>query len=426
MPATTPHVGVRTFLNRTEKAPFIIADMATIGGAFTATGVNRTLFPPDYPVLFTTDDAEMVAGAGTSGTLRKTIDACINAGIVASIQAVVPDMTGATTLEQQMAKIVGSPSARTGLYALLSGQGETGVEADLIIAPDYTMQRLGSAANPAATAIDAICERLPTAMGVCLTPSSTKEAAAEWAADFATSLNIIAVGQAARESVNGVPIVRDSAPHVAALISKTDKARGGPYYNPGNQALGGILGPDRAVSFSISDPDCEANYLIQRGVNSIVQIEKNRTSRASNSPQGKTFWGFFNTSNDPLWRAINVVRTRKAVREVIPRTLVKYVGQNLGTHVGVILLQSLDDFLSELKGLPEPAILGGEVRWERNLNTNAVLRTGGFAVTLNFEEAPPITDIQVYTGRYEAAFNILADEIQQAMSQYGVSGQLAA
>lgn len=44
----------------------------------------------------------------------------------------------------------------------------------------------------------------------------------------------------------------------------------------------------------------------------------------------------------------------------------------------------------------------------------------------NFEEAPPITDIQVYTGRYERAFTILADEIQQAMSQYGVSGQLAA
>lgn len=161
-------------------------------------------------------------------------------------------------------------------------------------------------------------------------------------------------------------------------------------------------------------------------MNSIVQIEKNRTSRASNSPQGKSFWGFFTTSSDPLWRAINVIRTRKAVREVIPRTLVKYIGKNLGSHVGVLILQSLEDFLSELKSLPQPAILGGEVRWDRSLNSNATLRTGGFVVTLNFEEAPPITDIQVYTGRYEAAFNILADEIQQAMSQYGVSGQVAA
>ena len=114
------------------------------------------------------------------------------------------------------------------------------------------------------------------------------------------------------------------------------------------------------------------------------------------------------------------------MREVIPRTLVKYIGQNLGAHVSTLLLQSLDDFIGELKALPKPAILGGEVRWDRSLNSNATLRTGGFVVTLNFEEAPPLTDIQVYTGRYEAAFNILADEIQQAMSQYGVSGQVAA
>ncbi len=368
----------------------------------------------------------MVAGAGATGTLRQTLDAITAEGVVASLVAVVPDMTGANTIEQKMAKIVGSPSSRTGLYALLSAQGETGVEPDNIIAPLFTSQRLGNAANPAATAIDAICERLPTAMGFCMTPTSSKEAAAEWAADFSETLNLIAIGQAARVSVGGIPIVRDSAPSIAALMVKTDKDNGAPYYNPGNQALKGILGPDRSVGFSISDPDCEANYLIQRGVNSLVQIEKSRTSRASNSPQGKTFWGFFNTSNDPLWRAINVVRTRKAVREVIPRTLVKYIGQNLGAHVGVLLLQSLDDFIGELKSLPKPAILGGEVRWDRSLNSNATLRTGGFVVTLNFEEAPPITDIQVYTGRYEAAFNILADEIQQQMSQYGVSGQVAA
>lgn len=426
MPATTPHVGVRTFLNRDDKQPFIIADLSTIGGSFEATGVDRTLFPVDTPVHFTTDDATMVAGAGTSGQLRETIDAIISSGVVASIVAVVPDLTGVTTIDAKMAKIVGSPSNKTGLYALLDAQGETGVEPDLLMAPGYTSQRLGDAANPAATAIDALCERLPTAMGVTMTPSSSKEAAAEWAADFTNTLNLIAVGQAVRVSVDGMPLVRDAAPHIAALIVKNDKANGAPYYNPGNQDLTGILGPDRAVGFSISDPDCEANYLIQRGVNSLVQITKNRTSRASNSPQGKTFWGFFNTSDDPLWRAINVVRTRKAVREVIPRTLVKYIGKNLGVHVGVLLLQALEDFISELKSLPKPAILGGRVAWDRSLNSNATLRTGGFVISLDFEEAPPITDIQVYTGRYEAAFNIFADEIQAALSQYGITGQVAA
>jgi hypothetical protein len=425
MPATTPHVGVRTFLNTDDKQPFIIADMSTIGGVFTkpaANGPDPAKFPPNTPVHFTTDDLEMVTAAGTAGTLKQTIDAVASEGVIASMVAtVVPE---GADIDATMANVVGSAGSQTGLFSLLHAQGETGVEPDIIIAPGYTSQRLGNAANPAATAIDAICERIMTAIGVCDTPSTTKVDAVEWAADFAETMNLVAIGQAVRESVGGVPTVRPASPHVAGLIVKTDKEEGAPYYNPGNRVLRGILGPSRAVSFRIDDPDCEANYLIQRGVNSIVQIEKNRTSRASNSPQGKTFWGFFNTSNDPLWRAINVVRTRKAIREVIPRTLVKYVGKNLGAHISVLLLQALDDFLSELQSLPKPAILGHEVKWDRSLNSNATLRTGGFVVTANFEESPPITDIQVYTGRYEAAFNILADEIQAAMRQYQVGGLL--
>lgn len=428
MPATTPHVGVRTFLNTVEKQPFIIADMSTIGGAFTpgATGIDRTKFPINVPVHFTTDDAEMVAAAGT-GTLKDTIDACAAEGIVASIVAVVPDVTAADDIDAAMAKIVGSNSNLTGLGALLAAQAETGAEPDIIIAPGYTSQRLGSAANPAATAIDGICNRIITAVGVGDTPSTDKTAAVEWAADFAETMNLIACGQGVRVmGSSGTPVIRPASASIAALIAKTDKQKGGPYYNPGNKPFTGILGPSRSVQYRIEDPDCEANFMIQKGVNSIVQLEKNRTSRSTNSPQGKTFWGFFNTSTDPLWRAINVVRTRKAVREVIPRTLVKYLGQNLGVHLGVTLLQSLEDFIGELRALPEPAILGGEVRWDRSLNSNATMRAGGFVVNLDFEEAPPLTDLQIYTGRYEAAFNILANEIEAAMRSYSVTGQLAA
>lgn len=426
MPANTPHVGVRTFLQTTEQQPFIIADMSTIGGAFTAPACDRDFFPPDEPVHFTTDDSEMVAAIGATGTLAETVDAITREGIVASIVATVPEIDEEDDIEVQMAAIVGSANAKTGLWSLLDAQSYTGVEPDLLIAPGFTSQRLASAANPAATAIDALCERIVTAMGVCDTPSTNKTAAVEWAADFDATMNLIAVGQGVRYQSGASIVTRPASAAIAALIARNDKARGAPYYNPGNIALKGILGPSRTVGFSITDPDSEANFLIQRGVNSLVQIEKSRTARKVNSPQGKTFWGFFNTSADPLWRAINVVRTRKAVREVVPRTLVKYAGKNLGVHLVTVLLQSLDDFISELKSLPEPAVLGGEVKWERALNSNAFMRTGGLNVTMNFEEAPPVTDIGVYMGRYEAAFDILASEIEATMQQYNVRGDLNA
>lgn len=424
MPATTPNVGVRTFLDRTDKVPFLIADMSTIGGVFTpGTGIDRSKFPVDTPVHFTTSDTEMVTAAGT-GTLKQLIEACNYSGIVASIVACVPDILVADTADQKMTKMVGDSVAKTGAWAMMAAHGETGVVPDLLIAPDFAHLRPGSAANPIITAFDAICERLITPLAIADTPSADKTVAAEWAADWADTLNVICCGQGARVSEAGLPVTRASAPYIAALMAKTDKQMGGPYYNPGNQPLG-ILGPSRAVECNYTDPDSEHNWLLQRGVNTIVQLEKNRTARSVNSPQGKMFWGFFTTSNDPLWRLINVVRTRKAIREVIPRTLVRYLGQNIGTNLVVVLRQSVMDFLGELASLPEPAILPGfDVVWDRDQNSNAVLRVGGLVFNAYWEESPALVDLQIYTGRREQSFDILASEIQAAMAQYNVSGTL--
>ncbi|PPD09617.1 MAG: hypothetical protein CTY36_03385 [Methylocystis sp.] len=424
MPATIPNVGVRTFLDRADKVPFLIADMSTIGGVFTpGTGIDRSKFPVDTPVHFTTSDTEMVTAAGT-GTLKQLIDACNYSGIVASIVACVPDILVADTADQKMTKMVGDSVAKTGAWAMMAAQGETGVVPDLLIAPDFAHLRPGDAANPIIAAFDAICERLITPLAIADTPSADKTVAAEWAADWADTLNVICCGQGARVSEAGLPVTRASAPYIAALMAKTDKQMGGPYYNPGNQPLG-ILGPSRAVECNYTDPDSEHNWLLQRGVNTIVQLEKNRTSRSVNSPQGKMFWGFFTTSNDPLWRLINVVRTRKAIREVIPRTLVRYLGQNIGTNLVVVLRQSVMDFLGELATLPEPAILPGfDVIWDRDQNSNAVLRVGGLIFNAYWEESPALVDLQIYTGRREQSFDILASEIQAAMAQYNVSGTL--
>lgn len=428
MTTATPHVGVRTFLDQTAAQPLNIADLSSIGiVAEPDATIDRDVFGPDQPVAFTTDSTDHVTAAGT-GSFKRTLDAIAASGIVATVVATVPaDFANNADASAKMARMVGSAASHTGAYALFTAEAETGVVPDLLIGPGYTSQRLGNAANPLATAFDAIADRLITPIAVCQVPSTTKEDAVAWAADFEDSLNVVAIAQAARVLDGSSVVNRDIAPFVASLIAATDKDLGGPYYSPGNRELVGILGPSRSVGFSISDPDSEANYLLQRGVNSVVQLVANRTRRPANGPAGKIFWGFFNTSADVNWRMINVVRTRKAVREVIPRTLAKYVGKNLGAHVSVLLLQGLADFLSELKSLPVPAILpASQVRWDPKLNDNATLRSGGFVIDLKFEEAPAITDIQVYTGRYEAAFTVLASEIQAAMAQAGVTGAIAA
>ena len=54
---------------------------------------------------------------------------------------------------------------------------------------------------------------------------------------------------------------------------------------------------------------------------------------------------------------INVIRTRKAIIDALPRALLKYIGQNLGPALVTVIVQSIQAFLSELAALPVPAVL---------------------------------------------------------------------
>ncbi len=281
----------------------------------------------------------------------------------------------------------------------------------------------GNYANPVAAAFDTICNKLNIAVALCDAPSSSAAAAMTWAADFSTSMNIIATGQGVTISAAGVPTLFDSAASIAALIVTNDQNMGAPYYNPGNHAMPGILGPSRSVEFNPSDPSCEANTMLQAGVNVIVNTATNRIS--SSAPSGNTFWGFLNTYNDPDWRMINVIRTRKAILDALPDALLKYTGQNLGVALVTVIVQSIQEFLNELIALPVPALLpGATVTYDPNLNDPAGLRVGGLVLSANWAETPALLDLQIYTGGQPTSFTILSDQIQAALTQANVSGTL--
>lgn len=427
MPANTPNVGVRTLFDPTDVTSVLIANMSVIGGVFTpGAGIDRGFFPPDTPVLFRTSNAAALAAIGTdpTSTLYQSVNQVIAQGVDATIIAVVPDLLANDTADQKMAKMVGVPSSWSGAWALTKAQQETGLRPGLLIGPNYVASRPGTQKNPLATAFDAICTKLGIAVAVCDAPSSNAAAAMLWAADFSTSMNIIATGQGASISQGGVPTVFDSAASIAALIVANDQNMGAPYYNPGNHALTGILGPSRSVEFNPSDPSCEVNMMLQAGVNCIVNTATNRIS--SSGPTGNTFWGFLNTYDDPDWRMINVIRTRKAILDALPTALLKYTGQNLGVALVTVIVQSIQAFLNELMALPVPAILpGATVTYDPTLNDAAGLRVGGLVIKANWAETPALLDLQIYTGGNPASFTILNSQIAAALTQAGVTGTLS-
>lgn len=427
MSANTPNVGVRTLFDPTDVTSVLIANMSVIGGVFTpGAGIDRSYFPPDTPIYFrTSDQAALTAiGSDPTSTLYQSVNQIIGTGVDASVIAVVPDILTNDTADQRMAKMVGVPASWSGAWALTKAQQETGLRPGLLMAPNFVASRPGNAKNPVATAFDAICNKLGISVALCDAPSATSAAAMLWAADFSTSMNIIATGQGVSISQGGLPTVFDSAASIAAAIVANDQNMGAPYYNPGNHALTGILGPSRSVEFNPSDPSCEANTLLQAGVNCIVNTATNRIS--SSSPTGNTFWGFLNTYDDPDWRMINVIRTRKAILDALPRALLKYTGQNLGVALVTVIVQSIQAFLGELMALPVPALLpGATVTYDPTLNDAAGLRVGGLVIKANWAETPALLDLQIYTGSSPTSFTILNSQIAAALTQSGVSGTLA-
>ena len=414
MSATTPFVGVRVFSDlRGSVAAIDTRDSTVIGMALPLPNLDpddEVLFPLDEPVRISTDDVEMVSKLG-AGVAADTIEQIASEGIITDIAFVrvataAPLQGGGEDIETQIGNIVGSASLKKGLWALLEAKDQLKLEPGLIIAPGYTSQRLSGAANPVATAIDAICTRIIDCMGIVDTPSTSREAAAEYASDFATSLNMITMYPAARVFLGGQSVVRPLSPHVAAATVRRDKEVGTPFKAAWNRPLLGIGGISQRVTYRDGDTATDGNFLVQNGVGTVIE--------------NKLLWAPFSTATDPTvvgYRSIKRIRTRRSIEKAMLRPLRQYLSEDLGPHLPVLIGTALEEACEERKALG--ALIDYQVLWSRALNPNTFMRQGGLRLKLRFEETPDLTDLQIYSEPEPEAFDVLAAAIASSIEALG-------
>ncbi|WP_051357359.1 hypothetical protein [Azorhizobium doebereinerae] len=222
----------------------------------------------DEPVALSIDDVDQVA-ALEPGLARDAVDQILSEGIVTDI-SFVRVAEGADT-EASMGNIVGSAGAKTGVWAQLGAKDHIGLEPGLLIAPGHTSTRPGNAANPIITAMGAVCARIIDCMAVLDTPGTSREAAALYAEDFKTSLNIIVMYPGAKVYLSGTQVVRPLLSHVAAAIVRRDKQVGNPFKAAWNRPLIGILGAAQRVTYRDGDTSSDANYLVQAGGGTVIE-----------------------------------------------------------------------------------------------------------------------------------------------------------
>lgn len=409
MSATTPFVGTRVFSNLSDTIAAIDTRDSTVIGLClplpNIAAADNTKIPLDEPFRISMDDPATIAMLG-AGLAQDTINQIASEGIVTDIAFV--RAKAAADLEAQVGHIVGSQSQKTGIFALLEAKDELKLEPGCLLAPGYTSQRLGGAKNPVAMAMDTICSLIIDCLGYVDAPASSREAAAEYAADFATSLNMVAMYPAARVYLDGQDVVRPLSPHAAAAMVRRDKEVGNPFKAAWNRPLKGVRGPSQRVTYRDGDTSSDANFLNQNGLGTVIE--------------GSLLWAPYTTATDPTVRAyrqIKRIRTRRSIEKAMLRALRQYASEDVGPHLVQLIARSLSEACEERRVLG--AIIAFEILYSKGLNPGTFLRDGGLRLKLRFEETPALTDLQIYTEPQPEAFDVLSAAIAASLATLGGS-----
>jgi len=409
--------GTRVVQAGSEPRPVEIADISTIGRAFIAEDADAATFPLDEPVAFYTHEADKIAKLGVANEMVDTINAIRAQGIEAQIVAVRvahSDKTDpAEKREEEMSNLIGSAASMTGVHALSYARGHVGVEPDILIGSAHSAGRVDNAKNPVADALEQVSEKLK-AIAIFDTGGPNAATSLQYRADFSSRYTYL-VDPFVRVAAGADIVVKPAAPFAAALFVKKDKAKGGPYWSPSNQETKGVLGTARPITFFDGEIEHEANKLNEAGIATFIPSRIVQGAGGQFSPNGRIMWGNRTASEDPLWKFVNVVRTRATIEKSIVAAFRPWANdENLSSQHVLAVMRSLQTFLDELT--TAGAILGGRAFWDRGMNSNADLRLGKLRVEFDAEETPPLEDLIFGSRRNEQYFDNLAADIQRRIS----------
>lgn len=364
---------------------FTTVEQGTFGILGTAPAADNGAFPLDTPIPLVGDPAQIQA-LGATGTLRGQINNLILAagGTYMPRIALVRVAPGADT-EATIANMVGSAGSKTGWHAFKHAKSECGFKPKIYMAPGFTQQRLGDAANPIVAGMTPWLERQRSRMLVGL-PTAYDDALA-WRADVSSmALDLIAPRVMASDPETGEPIIQPAEAFVGGLGLKimrdgdaVSKKPAGFWVSWSNAVLGGVTGTERPISFDYSDEDTEATLLNENRINTIVR------------EGGWRYWGGLSAANDDDWMFSNVVRTRYALEEMVAEGFAPVVDAPMQSHAIVEAISSLDDKLLEFKNAG--AIINGRAFFLPELNVNGQMRRGVVRFEMDAEETPPMHGI---------------------------------
>lgn len=204
-----------------------------------------------------------------------------------------------------------------------------------------------------------------------------------------------------------------SAAVLGLFVRRDFENEGRPFKSIMNQPVYGIVGPDRAIEFSLTDGSTEGQDLLAHQIGPLIRGESG--DDFSIAEGGFVFMGFEGTGEETIWRQIHKVRGRDFIELTTMRTIRQYFGRwNLSTQMIQATINTVDAILSRAQGRKE--ILGYICRFDPDENNPSDLRSGHFFIDARFEEAPVFRKATLLSRPYEAALTATIEQLISAQS----------
>lgn len=380
------HHGVRVVeINQGRRAIRTIAT-AIIGIVCTAPAADPAAFPLNTPVLLT-DLPQAIGLAGTTGTLRKTLEAidaqCRPFVVVVRVE---PGEDGAATTSNVIGTSAGG--SKTGLQALLDAHSLLGVRPRIIGAPGL------DGAQTVAQALATVAGKLRGMAYASAGAAASKEEAALYRENFsARELMLIWPDL---QAWNVTTSATDTVPAVAyalGLRAAIDLEQGW-HKTISNVGINGVTGISKGVSWDLQDPSTDAGFLNAADVTTLVRMN------------GLRFWGSRTCSDDPLFAFESATRSAQIIADSIADAMAIFVDKPLHASIARDILETIK--ARGRQWVSDGYLLGFDCWYDPTANSETDLSAGILKIDYDYTPVPPIENLELrqrITDQYIANFS---------------------
>ncbi|HFC8494251.1 TPA: phage tail sheath subtilisin-like domain-containing protein [Neisseria subflava] len=349
-----------------------ISDISTaiIGMVCTAEDADAKAFPLNTPI-FATSAYDLLAKAGTKGTLAKSLDAIVDQ---ADAQVVIVRVADSKNTEELKANVIGTAEGGnyTGLKALRRAKAVTGYTPKILGCPELDSQDVLTELVGVAQATRAFA--YGSAGG---NPDITE--VGNYRKNFGQrelmliDNEFMAFDPTTKKTETAATIAR-----ILGARAKLDKNVGW-HKSISNTEINGVSGLKFARSFDLLDKNCDANTINNKDVTTLIRED------------GFRVWGNRTCTNDSMMAFEVATRTAQIIQETIASAFMWALDKPMHPSLMEDIIMAINAKLAQY--VNKGYILGARVFIDKTLNTSETVQAGQFTISYEFTWVPPLENM---------------------------------